>query len=47
MKNSEKTPDGFRRLAEKSRAQGNDRVAAELERMAAEAAKASDKTTKK
>lgn len=43
MKNSDKNPDGYRRLAEESRKQGDRRVAAELERMAKEA----DKTKKK
>lgn len=41
MKLSDKTPEGFRRLAEKSRANGDDRVADELERMAQEAENAS------
>lgn len=40
---SDKTPEGFRRLAEKSRAKGDDRVAEELERMAQEAENASEK----
>lgn len=37
MKLSDKTPEGFRRMAEQSRANGDDRVADELERMAQEA----------
>lgn len=43
MKNRDKNPDEYRRLAEKSRKQGDRRVAAELEQMAEEA----DKTKKK
>jgi len=43
LKLSDKTPEGFRRLAEESRAKGDDRVAEELERMAQEAENASEK----
>ncbi|MEU4834127.1 hypothetical protein [Streptosporangium sp. NPDC023615] len=37
MRNSEKTPQGYRRLAEKSRETGQHAVAAELELLAQEA----------